>query len=248
MDNVVKFAQQCETIRAYDAVAAVYDKYSEKYDAYLNAVNNLVIERLASGMRLLDVGSGNGRRLQEISAQHRLSEVVAVEPSSEMAAMCREKTGFRVHELFGENLDQLSDPPFDVITALWNVLGHIPSSSLRICTLINMKKKLQPHGMIMLDVNNRHNRLAYGRIVVLRRRFLDAFFFRESRGDVRFEWNIEGKTIPASGHLFVPREVETLFAQAGLEVVERWAVNYANGALSSSPFDGQLFYVLKHQA
>lgn len=245
MDSVVTEAQT-RTLRAYDAIAPMYAEYSAKYRAYLNAVDQLVTDRLQPGMRMLDVGSGDGRRLQKITAHHGLTDVVAVEPSQEMAARCRQTTGFPVHPLFGDQLDTLPDTGFDVITALWNVFGHIPDGATRLVTLVKMKEKLLKGGSIMLDVNNRHNQLAYGRLKVLGRRVIDRLAFDEARGNAHYQWKIGNESFPASGHLFTPDEMAALFDGAGLAVAERCSVNYGTGEVSASPLNGQLFYRLVH--
>lgn len=245
MDRMVVTGPQQNTLKAYDAIAPLYAEYSEKYRAYLNAVDQLVIDRLSPGVRLLDVGSGDGRRLKKICDYHSLRDVVAVEPSGEMAALCCKITGFAVHPLCGNELDDLQEAPFDAITALWNVFGHMANSGIRLQALECMARKLKPAGIIMLDVNNRHNKLSYGRGTVLKRRLIDALYFDEKRGDAHFEWKIGNQSFPASGHLFTPGEIERLFTHAGLRVAERWSVHYTTGALSTSPFNGQLFYVLQ---
>ncbi|MCW8164694.1 class I SAM-dependent methyltransferase [Verminephrobacter aporrectodeae subsp. tuberculatae] len=237
---------QSDQLRAYDAMAPLYAQYSSRYRNYLDAVDQLVIDRLEPGIRLLDLGSGDGRRLHRIAAHHGLTDVVAVEPSSAMAALCRQTTGFAVHQLFGDELDRLPQTGFDAITVLWNVFGHMADSSVRLKTLGWLKAKLAPGGAILLDVNNRHNRLAYGRWNIFRRRLLDALAFDEKRGDVHYQWQIGQQSLPSSGHLFTPAEMAGLFQRAGLHVAERLSVNYANGAVSSSPFDGQLFFRLGH--
>src|SRR4051812_12216528 len=104
MDGVVTQAQ-ANTLRAYDAIAPLYSEYSGKYREYLNAIDRLVIDHLVPGTRLLDIGSGDGRRLYKITSHHGLTDVVSVEPSSNMAVLCRQTTGFAVHQLFGDELD-----------------------------------------------------------------------------------------------------------------------------------------------
>jgi SAM-dependent methyltransferase len=237
---------QANTLKAYDAIAPLYSDYSGKYQNYLNAVDQLVTDRLGPNLRLLDIGSGDGRRLHKIASHHGLTEVVAVEPSEKMLALCRKTTGFTVHQLFGDELDRLLETNFDAVTVLWNVFGHMADSNVRLNTLNMIKTKLKPRGSVMLDVNNRHNRLAYGHWNVLKRRAIDAVAFDEKRGDVYYQWNIGDESVPSSGHLFTPQEMTTLFSQAGFKVTERWSVNYTSGAVSDSPFDGQLFYRLEH--
>ena len=237
---------QANTLKAYDAIAPLYSDYSANYKNYLNAVDQLVIDRLTPNLRLLDIGSGDGRRLHKIASHHGLTDVVAVEPSSKMMALCRESTGFTVHQLFGDELSKLPEKDFDAITALWNVFGHMADSQVRLKTLNLIKTKLKPDGFLLLDVNNRHNRLAYGRFNVLKRRLIDALAFDEKRGDVHYLWRIGEESVPSSGHLFTPEEMSTLFKQAGFKIAERWSVNYTNGRVCDSPFDGQLFFRLQH--
>jgi len=233
-------------IGAYDAIAPHYEEYSSKRQAYLDAVDELVIANLSPETRLLDIGSGDGRRLAKIKTRAGLSEIVAVEPSAEMAGICEQKVGIPVYQEFGENIDQLDIGQFDVTTALWNILGHIPSSRSRQQTLLNIRSKLKPGGKLILDVNNRHNALAYGYWTVLQRVLVDAINFKESRGDAQYKWEIGGVSFDAHGHLFTPGEVEKLFDVAGLKVLNRYSVNYDNGAVSGSKYRGQLFYILKN--
>jgi hypothetical protein len=162
-----------------------------------------------------------------------------------MAALCGATTGFPVHQLFGDALDSLPDSGFDAITALWNVFGHMENSEVRLRALRHMRAKLTAGGCIMLDVNNRHNQLAYGRVKVLGRRVIDTLAFDEKRGDAHYEWKIGAKSYPASGHLFTPGEMARLFSQAEMKVAERYTVNYNSGEVSILPFNGQLFFRLE---
>ena len=133
---------RANTLKAYDTIAPLYAEYSSRYRDYLSTVDQLVIERLAPGTRLLDLGSGDGRRLHKITSHLGLTDVVAVEPSSEMAALCRKTTGFPVHQLFGDELDRLPDTGFAAVTVLWNVFGHMADSAVRLKTLGLLKAKL----------------------------------------------------------------------------------------------------------
>ena len=235
---------EAQTLEAYDAIAPLYAEYSAKYRDYLNAVDQLVIGSLRPGMRLLDIGSGDGRRIKKIADHVGLTYVTCVEPSGEMARLCRQGTGFTVHELFGHQLDHLPEGQFDAVTALWNVFGHMPDSSARVQTLRHIRSRLAPGGMVLLDVNNRHNRRSYGRFNVWRRRLIDIMDFDERRGDARFEWKIGDRSFPASGHLFTPAEMDELFKKSGFTRSDRFSVDYRTGAVSASPFDGQLFFRL----
>lgn len=232
-------------LEVYDAIAPVYDEYAQKKYAYLNAVDGLVQARIKDGARLLDIGAGDGRRLAKIKADKHLSEVVAIEPSAEMAKICRLKADCDVHEVFAERISDLNLGEFDVVTALWNVFGHIPTTEKRLKALWNIHACLKPNGVFMMDVNNRHNAAAYGGLKVLGRVVLDTLAFDERRGDAHYDWVIGDQTFKGFGHLFTPSEIEKLFKQVNLNVLERLSVNYATGEVSKSPYKGQMFYALQ---
>ncbi len=232
------------TLAAYDAIAPVYAEYSSNKQAYLDAVDDLVMSRLSADMRLLDIGAGDGRRLAKIKQGVGLTDCVAVEPSAKMAKICKEQAQVPVHEVFAEKLDELDIGQFDAVSALWNVFGHVPSSEARLTALRHIAAKLKPGGIFMMDVNNRHNAIAYGPFNVLQRVIIDTVNFDERRGDASYEWQIGDQTFQGSGHLFTPGEIENLLKKAGLKIVKRLSLNYATGAVSNSPYRGQLFYIL----
>lgn len=232
-----------QTLDAYDAIAPMYEEYSSKRTLYLNKIDDLVISCLSPDMKLLDIGAGDGRRLLKITSASGIRDFIAVEPSPGMASLCKLAVRSPVYELLAEDIDQISESEFDVVTALWNVFGHIPSSQNRIIALQHIKNKLKPGGILIVDVNNRHNAVAYGRVNVLKRRVIDFFGFKESRGDAAYEWKIGDQVFQGSGHLFTPSEIEGLFLQAGLNIRSRLSVDYATGAQSLSPYEGQLFYI-----
>jgi SAM-dependent methyltransferase len=238
--------QKSNIVDAYDAIALHYEEYSSKRQAYLDAVDELVIKNINPTLRWLDIGSGDGRRLAKLKQRAGLTDIVAVEPSTEMAKICGKNASVPVYQEFGENIDKLDIGQFDVITALWNIFGHIPSSQTRLKTLDNILKKLKPGGKLILDVNNRHNALAYGKYKVFFRRILDSINFKESRGDAYYDWKIGDQTFAASGHLFTPDEIEALFFSVDFQVKESFSINYDSGDVSKSKYRGQLFYILSH--
>lgn len=232
------------TLEAYDAIAPAYSEYSGNRKPYLDAVDELVISRLSPDMRLLDIGAGDGRRLLKIKEHAGLKDIVAAEPSSGMAQICRERAGIEVFEVCAEDIDKLDIGLFDAITALWNVFGHIGNNELRVTALRNLASFLKPEGVLMLDVNNRHNANAYGAAKVIGRVFIDFLNFDERRGDASYEWKIGDQIFHGSGHLFTPAEIEGLFRKAGLHIQERLSLNYSTGKVSTSKYCGQLFYKL----
>jgi SAM-dependent methyltransferase len=228
---------------AYDRLAPHYRAYAARRSSYILAVDRYIHTHAARGARLLDVGSGDGVRAVEIGHAIAASKIVLCEPSSRMAACCRGQQVHAVWEAAAQALPD-TDERFEVITCLWNVLGHLPGRQARIDALSGMRRLLAPGGKIFCDVNNRHNARAYGHAKVTLRRLLDGLVPSERRGDTAFEWNIGGVRIPASGHLFTPGEMRNLIGSAGLSIEERVAVDYLTGERSSAPWHGQLVYRL----
>ena len=178
---------------------------------------------------MLDVGAGDGARSRRIAAACGIGELVMLEPSLAMQGaspgcfwtMRAEELGMKSGE-------------FDVITCLWNVLGHIVG---RAEALRQFARLLAPEGRVILDVNHRYNARHYGALLTLGRFLRDRVAWSETNGDVEFPW---GK-----GHVFTGRELMGLFGAAGLRVEKRLAVDYATGEPRKRSFEGQLFYVLR---
>ena len=229
---------------AYDRLAPHYRAFSAQRSSYLGAIDRYVVEHAPCRARLLDVGSGDGGRAAATARRIDAERLVLCEPSAQMAALCRTRGADAVWQVAAEALPQ-SEGRFEVITCLWNVLGHLPCGSARVGALGRMCALLAPEGRIFCDVNNRHNARAYGRTRVFLRRVLDGAVPDERRGDARFEWDVGDERIPATGHLFTPREMRELIAEAGLEIDDLMTVDYLDGAISRSPFDGQLLYRLR---
>ena len=137
------------------------------------------------------------------------------------------------------------DRNFNCILALWNVLGHIANGMERLEALKQIRAKLDPDGVFICDINNRHNINSYGFLRVIGRIIADYINFSEKRGDAHYIWKINGKDYQGFGHLFTPNEAEKLFADAGFEIIARWTVDYETGAVSHNKFRGQLLYKLK---
>jgi 2-polyprenyl-3-methyl-5-hydroxy-6-metoxy-1,4-benzoquinol methylase len=228
----------------YDAMAPHYREYSARKIAYLSAVDRFVIEHAPRNpATLLDVGAGDGVRGKALAAELGARTTVLADASREMIARCKLLEVSDCWLCEAQNLPQ-TDLRFDVILCLWNVLGHLPDRASRVAALRGMRALLSPGGAVFFDVNNRQNARNYGRWRVMGRVLLDAIAPDDRRGDETFEWKVGEQTFPAMGHLFTPSEIGSIIEDSGLKVVERVAVDYASGELSSSPWAGQLLYHL----
>ncbi|MDQ3919151.1 MAG: class I SAM-dependent methyltransferase, partial [Acidobacteriota bacterium] len=195
---------------AYDALAPHYRAYSQAKKDYLRAVNEIVTSRLPAGTHsLLDVGAGDGVRARDIARALGVQRLVLAEPSPAMADLCRRLNCVEVWQIGAEELPE-SAQKFDAVTCLWNVLGHVETQAKRLAALQRMRALLADGGLVFLDVNNRCNARAYGTLKTAARALFDLVSPTEANGDVSFEWQVGGRRIRARGHVFTPREVESL--------------------------------------
>jgi len=228
----------------YDALAPHYREYAAKKSSYLAAVDRFILEHAPSRTSsMLDVGSGDGIRAMALANKLKVPTIILSDYSREMAERCRALRPTDVWQTAAQDLPK-TERRFDVITCLWNVLGHLPDRSSRILALTHMKDLLSENGIIFFDVNNRHNAAAYGWLKVLGRIVIDTTQHNDRRGDASFDWTIGDKIFPAMGHLFTPMEIQTIVRESGLRVLVRAAIDYTTGVRSHLPLRGQLVYAV----
>jgi methyltransferase family protein len=137
---------------------------------------------------------------------------------------------------------------FDVITCLWNVLGHIPTAGKRQQALSAIACLLVLKGKFFLDVNHRYNLRSYG-VLPTSARWIHDFFHRSERnGDVIAKWRVGEATISTYGHVFTHREIMRHAQAAGLEFEERIVIDYNDGRLCRWPVQGNLLYIFRRSS
>jgi SAM-dependent methyltransferase len=230
-----------EPVAAYDALAGSYHSLVESKSRYLRKIEDLVISHIAGAQSLLDVGAGDGARTLRIAESARIIRVVLVEPSARMRNQCQQQV-----EYWPCRAAQIPEnaPKFDVVTCLWNVLGHLPNHEERVFVLSRLRAHLAPAGAIFLDVNHRYNVAAYGGAKTLLRMAYDFAFPSEKNGDVIVSWCVGDHSIRTHGHVFTRGEVNSLFRSSGLTIRKMWVVNYHSGEQHKSPLFGNLLYQL----
>ncbi len=222
-----------DAIGAYDLVAPGYGELSARRRAYLDAVDGEILRRVPGGAEsLIDVGAGDGRRALGIAARAGISQVVLAEPSAGMRGLIPAGS-----EVWTQRVEELAvERRFDVVLCLWNVLGHVPAGS-RVAALRNLGRVSS--GLIFLDVVNRYNVAECGVAVVLRR------WLAGNDGDVLVKWRTGTGEVETLGHVFAASEMEEMFREAGLRVVERIVLNYGTGRRERWSLAGNFLYVVR---
>lgn len=114
----------------FSAAAGWYDRNAEAYRAASDRCDprlerDLLLEGLAPGSRILDVGCGAGRDLAAFQAAGHA--VTGLDPSAEMRRLCRARLGEGV-ALRAERIEAFADPSgsWDAIWSMASLL-HVPS-------------------------------------------------------------------------------------------------------------------------
>ena len=237
-----------DPVAAYDRLGPVYAQLSQRREAYLRGVEALIVERIPAAARsLLDIGSGDGSRTARIAGRGGLKRVVMVEPSSSLANEAR-KIG-EVWPIRAEELQpNATSERFDVVTCLWNVLGHIPNEEKRVQALGAAARLLAPDGRFFLDVNHRYNSRAYGLALTIGRWVQDHAAATTENGDVTARWTFDEASVSTYGHVFTHGEIARLAREAGLELQERMVVDYGTGKRRRLVCMGNLLYVFRRSS
>jgi SAM-dependent methyltransferase len=238
--SAVTGSSQMSPIAAYDALAPYYSSLLESRKPYLKMVEAIVIAHSGAPSSMLDVGSGNGVRALRIAAALNIGNIVLVEPSEAMRRQSAENSA-----VWKQSVAEVPETnKFDLITCLWNVLGHLEGAPERASMLSRLRALLSPTGRLFLDVNHRYNAAAYGWRRTLLRMVHDLILPSEKNGDVIASWQAGSERIRTRGHVFTQRELSHLFKQAGLKVKARWIVDYETGQERRFSFSGNLLYEL----
>jgi SAM-dependent methyltransferase len=246
-----------DPVAAYGRLAPHYADLSRRRELYLRSIERIIASRVSPlSKSLLDIGAGDGARALHIARVSGIERVVLLEPSPEMSAKApgtAEVWQIRAEDLPGvlpnSHLGTRPDlERFDVITCLWNVLGHIPTTKSRVQALYAIAERLSVRGRCFLDVNHRHNVRSYGILPTAARFVRDCFSYKEENADVIAKWDAGECRISTYGHVFTTGEVRQLLDAAGLLIDERLVVDYDSGEIRHFSFLGNLLYVLRRSS
>lgn len=144
----------------YDSIAQNYEHISFNRINYLTAVESYVTRKIEEDRpkTLLDVGSGDGKRLARILEKCTFQKITSIEPSKQMCKKIRElKLPVDLHNTTLEKFK--TNEKYDLILCLWNVIGHIDDIDQFLNQLSHL---LKDNGAVILDFNNKLNLKQYG--------------------------------------------------------------------------------------
>lgn len=227
----------------YNEFAKSYDDYSKTKELYLCAVEKFIKNESIVRGSLLDIGAGSGKRSLKIAKDINAKDLTLIDSSVGMISMLDKSSSVTV--LVKDVSDKSFDLhyKYDVVTSLWNVIGHVPTEEKRLIFLSNIKKCVQEDGSVFLDVNNRYNISQYGFLSVLKNIFKDIFQLKD-RGDYLLSLDTKKGKIKTLVHVFSPFEIERLFRVSGLRIVKREIIDYRTGKKVRSIWAGQILYKL----
>jgi len=237
-----------DPVLAYGRLSQAYGELARRRERYLAGVEREIVRRVPSGSKsLLDIGAGDGSRAVRIASQAGTGRIVLVEPSEKM--ITQTPNGVEIWRVRAEELAvRPSGEKFDVITCLWNVLGHVRGKAHRTRGLSAAQNLLSEKGKLFVDVTHRYNVRSYGLVPTALRLLHDFLVRREENGDVVAYWNTGESRISTYGHVFTHNEVMHLALTCGLKMEERVVIDYENGRVRRNAFQGNLLYVLRRQS
>lgn len=222
----------------YDDIAGEYRQISESRQAFLDAVDGYVIEKIGRAGSYMDVGAGDGYRSRKIADGVHAERVVLVDNSPAMISKLNPDD--RVTILVDSIANVTTDERFDLITCLWNVFSHVGGYAERVAAIRKISELLAADGAFVFDVNNRYNVAYYGIKDVMKNLTADV------ENDPKKGWFIigTGENIHEV-YVHAPLEIDPILKAAGLYVDDLYFVDYCTGERRESFLEGQLLYFVK---
>lgn len=233
-----KRANDIDSDSYYKSIASKYKDLSGKRECYLKAIEDLVSAHSPRSIeRYLDAGAGDGRRAMKIGQRVNASEITLLDSCANMLPQA-DKCQPHVGTICSPVSELQQKEQYELITCLWNVLGHMPTREERVDALVAMRGALRSGGRLMIDVNNRHNfEYGFGNIL---KNFLIGLLKPSRRGRFELHNGDSTHTVHISNH----KEMLQLIHEANMHIEAQYTVSYRSGELKKRKWQGQLFYVL----
>lgn len=220
----------------YNQIANNYHAQSNARIDYLNAIDDLIVQQFESVEigNYLDIGAGDGRRGIKISKALNINNTVLLDESSNMLKGIQK---FQM-KIINDSVFNIGDTTkYDLITCLWNVIGHFESRSQRFQFFSKIDQLLNRHGVLIFDVNNRYNVINYGFDNVMNTISKE----RNKKSDVGW-YDIGNGNQKTKVYVHSPFDIDDYLVNTNLRVENTWYINYETGKMERTFFEGQLCY------
>lgn len=225
----------------YDSIAKEYAAISAKRKPFLEQVNALIIANTPKGGDYADIGAGDGMRSSVIAHGIEARSCTLIDESAELLGHVPKDLKTEIIQDSIVTLDL--QERFDVVSCLWNVLGHLPDLEQRDEAVLRIARSVRPGGLAFIDVNNRYNVLEYGLENVMRNVKADAC------GTIGRGWYpIAQSNSETKVYIHHPFELDPILERSGFKIVQRFHVDYLSGDLQAEFWKGQVLYMLRKRS
>jgi ubiquinone/menaquinone biosynthesis C-methylase UbiE len=173
------------------------------------------VNKVEDNARVLDLGCGSGRLLEELNTE---TAYLGIDNSEELLKIAKENYKDRKNSKFivqdAINLDKIKNKPFNYIFSI-AMLHHIPSKKLRHESLISATKFLQKEGEFFITVWNMWAWKKFRWQII--KSYFNFFNSLDSR-DLLFYWQGKNKSLRYY-HAFSQRGFKKEIKKAGLKII-----------------------------
>jgi SAM-dependent methyltransferase len=224
----------------YSKIADAYRDISNHRKPYLDAVDGYIVDYFKSSSGInnyLDIGAGDGFRSMKIAGQLQPKHTVLLDNSSEILGKLPPQE--QVEPVIESINDYNTNLKFDLITCLWNVLGHVGDFNDRKNVFRKVATLLSDTGVFIFDVNNRYNITHYGHQNVMRNLTLD-----HQKAERAGWFTLEENGAYTDVYVHCPFDIEQYLVDLNLQVEKVEYIDYKTGDKKMTFFEGQLLYYI----
>jgi SAM-dependent methyltransferase len=225
----------------YDELSESYDSETLKRKNYLNTIDDYIINTCDDKVvnNYMDIGSGDGRRSLKIAESIGVrTQIILVDNSEKMTEKVKKNKKISI---FNTPFNDLNiNVEFDLITCLWNVIGHFSSYESRLDFFKKIDSMLSPNGVFIFDVNNRYNIEEYGKLNVANNIRLD-MFNEENRG----YFTLGKAPNQTEVYIHTPFDINDYLKPTNLLIDDTKYIHYLTGLEANTFFEGQLLYKIR---
>lgn len=224
----------------YDKLAHNYEEVSSKKSEYIKCINQIIAENAPKNVKdYLDIGCGDGLRTKKIIEMVHPGQTTLVDTSEEMMNLTRSNVANATYKCI-DPIAMEDEKKFDLITSLWNVIGHFPDFEYKTKFFEKINMLLTRDGVFIFDVNNRFNIAQYGVMPVIRN-FANDIIYGQVSGFFKLQLS---EKVNTEVYIHKPGELEKYITNAQLKIHKKFYVNYNSGVIEKSPLQGQLVYII----